>query len=44
MAAGKLLNKVEIPRAAREILKRQFEPEIHRLSDLLDRDLGHWLV
>jgi hypothetical protein len=44
MAARKLLTKVEMPRAAREILKRQFEPEIHRLSGLLDRDLRHWLV
>lgn len=44
MAARKLMTKVEMPAAARTILKRQFEPEIQRLSGLLDRDLGHWLV
>jgi len=44
MAARKLMTKVEMPVAARTILKRQFEPEIHRLSRLLDLDLGHWLA
>nr|WP_321403143.1 sulfotransferase [uncultured Desulfobacter sp.] len=44
MAARKLMTKVEMPAAARTTLKRQFEPEIRRLSRLLDRDLGHWLA
>ncbi|MEO0769725.1 MAG: hypothetical protein AAFY72_09860, partial [Cyanobacteria bacterium J06649_4] len=27
----------------RQALTRQFEPEILRLQELLDRDLSHWL-
>lgn len=43
MAARKLITKVEMPDAARATLKKQFEPEIHRLELLLDRNLEHWL-